>query len=65
MVAHRGLQLGPQLGHPLSAIAGPREGAASVVLSLGLGLSVLAAVGQSDGNLASMANQTCTYDSLR
>ena len=35
----------------LSAIAGPREGAASVVLSLGLGLSVLAAVGQIDGNL--------------
>lgn len=35
----------------LSAISGPREGAASVVLSLGLGLSVLAAVGQIDGNL--------------
>ncbi|SFT38283.1 ABC transporter permease [Sedimentitalea nanhaiensis] len=43
-------------GHPalrwaLSAISGPREGAASVVLSLGLGLSVLAAVGQIDGNM--------------
>ena len=35
----------------LSAISGPREGAGSVVLSLGLGLSVLAAVGQIDGNL--------------
>jgi len=35
----------------LGAISGPREGAASVVLSLGLGLSVLAAVGQIDGNL--------------
>ncbi|MFK7874626.1 MAG: ABC transporter permease [Paracoccaceae bacterium] len=35
----------------LSAIAGPREGAGAVVLSLGLGLSVLAAVGQIDGNL--------------
>jgi len=35
----------------LGAIGGPREGAASVVLSLGLGLSVLAAVGQIDGNL--------------
>jgi len=35
----------------LAAISGPREGAASVVLSLGLGLSVLAAVGQIDGNL--------------
>jgi putative ABC transport system permease protein len=43
-------------GHPalrwaLSAISGSREGAVSVVLSLGLGLSVLAAVGQIDGNL--------------
>ena len=35
----------------LASISGPREGAASVVLSLGLGLSVLAAVGQIDGNL--------------
>ncbi|TDE39565.1 ABC transporter permease [Antarcticimicrobium sediminis] len=43
-------------GHPalrwaLAAIASPREGAGSVVLSLGLGLSVLSAVGQIDGNL--------------
>jgi putative ABC transport system permease protein len=43
-------------GHPalrwaLAAISGPREGATSTVLSLGLGLSVLAAVGQIDGNL--------------
>jgi len=35
----------------LRAISGPREEAVSVVLSLGLGLSVLAAVGQIDGNL--------------
>lgn len=35
----------------LASIAGPREEATSVVLSLGLGLSVLAAVGQIDGNL--------------
>lgn len=35
----------------LAAISGPREGATSTVLSLGLGLSVLAAVGQIDGNL--------------
>ena len=35
----------------LGAISGPREEAVSVVLSLGLGLSVLAAVGQIDGNL--------------
>lgn len=41
----------PRLRWALAAIADPREGAASVVLSLGLGLSVLAAVGQVDGNL--------------
>lgn len=35
----------------LGAIGGPGGEAASVVLSLGLGLSVLAAVGQIDGNL--------------
>ncbi|MBO9463717.1 FtsX-like permease family protein [Tropicibacter sp. R15_0] len=35
----------------LAAIGGPGESAGSVVLSLGLGLSVLAAVGQIDGNL--------------
>ncbi|MCV3271456.1 ABC transporter permease [Roseobacter sinensis] len=41
----------PRARWALAAISGPREGAASVVLSLGLGLSVLAAVGQIDGNL--------------
>jgi putative ABC transport system permease protein len=35
----------------LAAIGGPRAEATSVVLSLGLGLSVLAAVGQIDSNL--------------
>lgn len=43
-------------GHPalrlaLAAIGGPRDEAGSVILSLGLGLSVLAAVGQIDANL--------------
>ncbi|MGB7243661.1 MAG: FtsX-like permease family protein [Sulfitobacter sp.] len=41
----------PRLRWALAAISGPREGAGAVVLSLGLGLSVLAAVGQIDGNL--------------
>lgn len=41
----------PALRWALGAISGPREEAVSVVLSLGLGLSVLAAVGQIDGNL--------------
>jgi putative ABC transport system permease protein len=35
----------------LGAIGGPREEATSVILSLGLGLAVLAAVGQIDANL--------------
>lgn len=43
----------PVLRWALGAIGGPREGAGAVVLSLGLGLSVLAAVGQIDGNLRS------------
>lgn len=47
----RGAKGWPALRWALAAISGPREGAASVVLSLGLGLSVLAAVGQIDGNL--------------
>jgi putative ABC transport system permease protein len=37
----------------LAAIGGPRAEAASVILSLGLGLSVLAAIGQIDANLRS------------
>ena len=41
----------PALRWAVSAIGGPREGVMSAVLSLGLGLSVLAAVGQIDGNL--------------
>ncbi|RBI71441.1 drug:proton antiporter [Roseovarius sp. TE539] len=41
----------PPLAWALGAIGGPRSAATPVVLSLGLGLSVLAAVGQIDGNL--------------
>jgi putative ABC transport system permease protein len=41
----------PALGWALGAIGGPGSTAAPVMLSLGLGLSVLAAVGQIDGNL--------------
>ncbi len=51
--ARRAVRGRPALALALGAIGGPREGAASVVLSLGLGLSVLAAVGQIDGNLRS------------
>ncbi|EIE49864.1 ABC transporter, permease protein, putative [Citreicella sp. 357] len=41
----------PVLRWALGAIGGRRDTAGSVVLSLGLGLSVLAAIGQIDGNL--------------
>ncbi len=41
----------PGLRLALAAIGGPRDEAVSVILSLGLGLSVLAAVGQIDANL--------------
>ena len=41
----------PRVRWALTAIGGNGEGASAVVLSLGLGLSVLAAVGQIDGNL--------------
>ncbi|MFW2589614.1 ABC transporter permease [Sagittula sp. SSi028] len=37
----------------LSSIGGPRESASAVVLSLGLGLAVLASIGQIDGNFRS------------
>ncbi len=43
----------PALRLALAAIGGPREEATAVILSLGLGLSVLAAVGQIDWNLRS------------
>jgi putative ABC transport system permease protein len=41
----------PGLRLALAAIGGPREEATAVILSLGLGLSVLAAIGQIDANL--------------
>ncbi|MEM8629913.1 MAG: FtsX-like permease family protein [Pseudomonadota bacterium] len=47
----RAVRGNPPLRLALGAIGGPREEATSVVLSLGLGLTVLAAVGQIDTNL--------------
>lgn len=41
----------PALRWAFTSISGSQEGATSVILSLGLGLSVLASVGQIDGNL--------------
>jgi putative ABC transport system permease protein len=53
-LARGGLVRGrPGLRLALAAIGGPRDEAVSVILSLGLGLSVLAAVGQIDANLRS------------
>lgn len=45
------------LRHALGAIGGPGTEAATVVVSLGLGLSVLAAIGQIDRNLKSAISQ--------
>lgn len=47
------LQGRPALRLALAALGGPRAGTVQVVLGLGLGLSVLAAVGQIDTNLRS------------
>ncbi|WP_172329374.1 ABC transporter permease [Mangrovicoccus sp. HB161399] len=50
--AKKGVARGrPALRWAVAAIGGPREETTSVVLSLGLGLAVLAAVGQIDRNL--------------
>lgn len=50
----RGLSQGrPALRWSLAALSSPRGEAGATVLSLGLGLSVLAAIGQIDGNLQS------------
>jgi putative ABC transport system permease protein len=48
--SHRRRQTGP-LRWALAAVGGPQQETGAVILSLGLGLSVLAAVGQIDGNL--------------
>ncbi len=48
---HSRLKLGPMGKLALASIGGARSEALTTVLSLGLGLSVLAAVGQIDGNL--------------
>ncbi len=47
----------PRMRWGLAAISGTSEGAISVVLSLGLGLSVLASIGQIDGNLRAAIKQ--------
>ncbi len=41
----------PALRWALAALGGPGEGAAAALISLGLGLAVLSAIGQIDGNL--------------
>ena len=51
--AGRGARGRPALRAALAAIGGPRSETGAVVLSLGLGLTVLAAIGQIDTNLRS------------
>ncbi len=58
-LARRAARAGAARGRPalrwaLGAVGGPGAETAAVVMSLGLGLSVLAAVGQIDGNLRRM-----------
>ena len=53
----RFMQGRPALRLALGAIGGPSSEAASVVLSLGLGLTVLAAIGQIDSNLRTTITQ--------
>ena len=51
LARHRALRGRTALRLAVAAVGNPREGATAVVLSLGLGLSVLATVGQIDTNL--------------
>ena len=53
----RAMQGRPALRLALGAIGGPSSEATSVVLSLGLGLTVLAAIGQIDSNLRTTISQ--------
>ena len=53
----RAMQGRPALRLALGAIGGPSSEAASVVLSLGLGLTVLAAIGQIDSNMRTTITQ--------
>lgn len=47
----------PTLRWALASVSGPGEATASVILALGLGLSVLSSVGQIDGNLRDAIRQ--------
>ncbi|MDQ1900578.1 FtsX-like permease family protein [Paracoccus sp. WLY502] len=51
LARHPALRGRPVLRLAVAAVGNPREGVAAVVLSLGLGLSVLATVGQIDANM--------------
>ncbi|MFC3167249.1 ABC transporter permease [Paracoccus fontiphilus] len=51
LARRRGLRGRPALRLALAAVGNPQEGVTAVVLSLGLGLGVLATVGQIDANL--------------
>ena len=45
------LRRNPKLRWALSAITGPKEGAIIIILSIGIGLSVLSSIGQIGGNI--------------
>ena len=51
------LRFNPKLRWALSAITGPKEGAIIVILSIGIGLSVLSSIGQIGGNIRTSIQQ--------
>mgnify|MGYP007000202929 len=51
------LRRNPKLRWALSAITGPKEGAIIVILSIGIGLSVLSSIGQISGNIRAAIQQ--------
>ena len=51
------LRSNPKLRWALSAITGPKEGAIIVILSIGIGLSVLSSIGQIGGNIRTSIQQ--------
>ena len=51
------MRFNPKLRWALSAITGPKEGAIIVILSIGIGLSVLSSIGQIGGNIRTSIQQ--------
>ena len=57
LARQNGLRRWPTLRHALASVGGPGSNSATVVVSLGLGLAVLSAIGQIDSNLRNAITQ--------